>query len=103
MGLRKGTTNNPAGRPAGTPNKLNADLQQRIADFLNDNFDEVISDWHKLENKREKINFFRDLIKYKLPTLQATEFRTDFDKMTDEQLDHIINELKKNGNDEKSR
>lgn len=94
MGLKKGNTNNPAGRPVGTPNKLNIDLRKRISDFLNDNFDEVISDWHKLDNWREKLNFYKELIKYQIPTLQSTEFKTDFDKLTDEQLDYIIETLK---------
>ena len=36
---------------------------------------------------------FEKLLKYSLPTLQATSLDFGFEKMTDEQLDEIINRL----------
>jgi len=92
MGLKKGQTNNSNGRPTGSINKLCKPLRQSITEFLENNFDEVVSEWSKLEGK-DKLNFYRDLLKFAVPTLQATEFKTDFEKMTDEQLDRVINEL----------
>lgn len=92
MGLKKGQTNNANGRPTGSINKLCKPLRQSITEFLENNFAEVVSEWSKLEGK-DKLNFYRDLLKFAVPTLQATEFKADFDKMTDEQLDRVINEL----------
>ena len=92
MGLKKGQTNNYNGRPTGSINKLCKPLRQSITEFLENNFAEVVSEWSKLEGK-DKLNFYRDLLKFAVPTLQATEFKTDFEKMTDEQLDRVINEL----------
>lgn len=92
MGLKKGQTNNSNGRPTGSINKLCKPLRQSITEFLENNFAEVVSEWSKLEGK-DKLNFYRDLLKFAVPTLQATEFKTDFEKMTDEQLDRVINEL----------
>ncbi len=98
MGLKKGQTNNSNGRPTGSINKLCKPLRQSITEFLENNFAEVVSEWSKLEGK-DKLNFYRDLLKFAVPTLQATEFKTDFEKMTDEQLDKIINELTSKAND----
>ena len=92
MGLKKGQTNNSNGRPTGSINKLCKPLRQSITEFLENNFAEVVSEWSKLEGK-DKLNFYRDLLKFAVPTLQATEFKADFDKMTEEQLDRVINEL----------
>jgi len=94
MGLKKGQTNNPKGRPQGSINKITKDLRQSITDFLEQNFVDVVEIWKKLDNDKCKLNFYRDLLRYAVPTLQSTEFKTDFDKLTDAQLDYIINELK---------
>lgn len=37
---------------------------------------------------------FEKLMRFVLPTLQATTLQTDFERLTDTQLDDIINELK---------
>ena len=39
MGLKKGQTNNPAGRPKGTINKANRELRDMIKDFLAENLE----------------------------------------------------------------
>lgn len=95
MGLKKGQTNNPNGRPAGSTNKISNDLRQLITEFLNNNFEEVVKIWEKSDNNKDKLNFYRDLLRFAVPTLQATELTTDFEKMTNEQLDYIIDELTK--------
>lgn len=89
----KGHTNNPNGRPKGTPNKVTTDLRQWITNFLEDNRKQIQKDWKALEPK-ERITLFEKLLKYSLPTLQATSLTTDFEKLTDEQLDTIIENLK---------
>jgi hypothetical protein len=99
MGLKKGTTNNPAGRKKGTPNKLTADLRQRINEVLENNWQNIEADIKALEPK-DRLMFIEKLLKYTLPTLQATSLNVDFEKLSDEQLDKIIDELKKTFNDE---
>jgi len=37
MGLKKGMTNNPKGKPPGTLNKLSRDMKQTIHEFLTEN------------------------------------------------------------------
>ena len=94
MGLKKGQTNNPTGRPAGSPNRNTKDLRQWVTAFIAANTEQIESDWQQLEPK-ERIQMFEKLLKYTLPTLQATSSTIDFEGMTDEQLDTIISELKK--------
>lgn len=80
------------GRKKGALNKLSTDLKKEITDFLNDNFDEVKKEWQSLEGK-DKLNFYKDLLKYSVPQMQSTSLETDLSKLTDEQLDYILNNL----------
>lgn len=91
--FKKGESGNPEGRPKGSVNKVTKPLRESITAFLDENFDEVVKMWQGMSPGRDKLNFFRDLLKYAVPQLQSTELKTDFDALTDEQLDHIINEL----------
>jgi hypothetical protein len=93
MPLPKGTTNNPNGRPAGVPNKVTADLRAWVAAFIDEQREQIVKDWAALDPK-DRIVMFEKLLRFVLPTLQATTLQTDFDRLTDEQLDRIINELK---------
>jgi len=88
------------GRQRGGLNKLPRDLRQSITEFLQANFDEVVKEWEELENPRDKLNFYRDLLRYAVPVLQSTQLTTDFEKLTDEQLDYIIESLKASQNDQ---
>ena len=93
MKYQKGQGGNPAGRPKGSVNKVTKPLRESITAFLDENFDEVIRIWKGMTPGRDKLNFYRDLLKYAVPTLSSVEQKTDFDSLTDEQLDKIINEL----------
>lgn len=101
MGLHSGQTNNPNGRPKGSINKMSQELRESITDFLKKHFDDVITEWQKLEGK-EKLTFYRDLLKYAVPTLSTMQLETEFERLPDDQLDKIINELK-NGTYDKER
>jgi hypothetical protein len=89
----KGVTNNPNGRPKGSQNKATADLRQWIGEFIEGQRDQIINDWQSLEPK-DRIIMFEKLMRFVLPTLQATTLQTDFDRLPDDQLDYIIEGLK---------
>ena len=72
MGLKKGMTNNPNGRPKGAINKSTVELRQRITDFLNENWETVQKDWKSLDTK-DRLRFYEKMLQYKLPLLQRTE------------------------------
>lgn len=95
MGLPKGRTNNPAGKPPGALNRITKDLRESITEFLENNFDEVIQDWHNLKDKRDKIQLYRDLLQYAVPRMRTVEMKSEFEKLSDEDLKRVIDELKK--------
>ena len=83
------------GRKPGKPNKATTDLRQWINDFIDSNLEQIKEDWKRLE-PRERIVLFEKLLKYSIPTLQATSLTTDFEKLSDEDLQKIVDELLKN-------
>lgn len=87
------------GRQKGSLNKVSEELRIDITQFLADNFIEVIKIWQKTESNKDKLSFYKDLLKYAVPTLQSTELDFNFDKLTDEQLDYIIDNLIKKNNE----
>ncbi|MFP5041907.1 hypothetical protein [Parasediminibacterium sp. JCM 36343] len=98
MAFKQGESGNKTGRPKGKPNKVTGNLREWINKFINNNREQMEADFKALEPK-DRIVMFEKLLKYTLPTLQATSLTADFAKMTDEQLDEIINQLKKSNND----
>ena len=93
MPIPKGVTNNPNGRPKGSQNKATADLRQWLTEFVHGQREQILLDWQSLEPK-DRIVMFEKLMRFVLPTLQAATLQTDFERLTDTQLDDIINELK---------
>lgn len=96
-GLKPGNTNNKNGRPKGTINKINKELREKINDFLDGNFEKVKADFLKLEPK-DRLKFYTELLPYSIPKLQAgtLDIALDFDSMTEQDLDKIIEKLKQN-------
>ena len=82
------------GRPKGTPNRITAELRDWISCFINDNKEKIQEDFYSL-NPRDRVVLFEKLLKYALPVLQTTTLQTDFERMTDAELDKVIGELKK--------
>jgi hypothetical protein len=93
MGLPKGRTNNPAGKPIGSNSKPVGDLRRWVGEFIEGEREQIVSDWKALEPK-DRIVMFEKLMRFVLPTLQATTLQTDFERMTDAELDYIIEGLK---------
>lgn len=56
------------GRAQGTPNKVTKELRERISDFLNDNFEQFVSDFATLEADK-KIAVFERLLQYSVPKM----------------------------------
>lgn len=93
MGLHKGTTNNPNGRPKGKPNRTTDELRVMVQNFIDDNLQTLQADFDKLEPK-DRLAFIERLLKHVLPApLQ------ELDRLTDEQLNELINKLKAKNNE----
>jgi hypothetical protein len=91
MPFKKGISGNTLGRPIGAKGKNN--LREFIIEFLEHNTERIKKDFELLEPK-DRIVLFEKLLKYSLPTLQSTTLSTNLDKLTDTELDTIIQELK---------
>ena len=85
---KKGTINNPNGRPKGKPNKSTDELRNLLQNFIDTNMETMQADYDKLEPK-DRLTFINNLLRHVLPApLQELE------RLTDEQLDELINRLK---------
>lgn len=92
MPFKKGQSGNKAGRPKRSTNKATTDLRKWVNEFIEDNRDQIKKDWKALEPS-QRIIMFEKLLKYSLPTLQATSLDFGFEKLSDTDLDKIINKL----------
>jgi len=93
MPFRKGQSGNLKGRTKGTQNKVTKHLRESITSFLENNFERLENDFEILPPK-DRIKFYCDLLQYSLPKLQTVQLETDFEHLTDIELDRIIIELK---------
>ena len=80
------------GRPKGTPNKITAELREWICNFIHDNRERIQNDFNELP-PRDRVVLFEKFLRYALPVLQSTTLSTDFDRMSDDQLNKVIDQL----------
>lgn len=79
MGLKKGQTNNPNGRPKGKPNKTTAEIREAYQSFVENNipnFEEWLNRVAKT-NPAKAIELVTGLSEYFLPKLQRSEIVGD--------------------------
>lgn len=102
MGLPKGKTNNPNGRPKGSKNKASENLRKSVLDLLDENWDTIQRDLKKLEPK-DRLGFLEKLLPYTLPKLQSVEVKAEVNTkleslnlvQLDRLIDHILNDKAK--------
>ena len=88
MGLHKGQTNNKAGRPAGSLNKTTEELRSIFIQFLDHNIDEIQKSFDELD-ARNKLLFIEKVARLVIPAPLH-----DLERLTDEQLRQLIQNLK---------
>jgi len=87
--FEKGKSGNPTGRPRGTKSKTTEQLRRIIAKFLTANLTSIQAEYDSLKTAREKLNFVERLLRHVLPPPQD-----ELMKLSDEDLDRLINKLK---------
>lgn len=89
---RKGETNNPAGRPKGTPNKITGELRISIKMFLEKKWPKIEANFNKLE-PYQQVQFFEKLMPYVVPRLRESDLKIDFTKLSDQELTKVVESL----------
>jgi hypothetical protein len=88
MGLPKGKTNNPNGRPKGSQNKLAKNLRERIVDILDSDFtpEKIRYDLNQLKPE-DRLAMLIKLMDFAIPRLKQVDFQGNIN----------LNELPYNG------
>ena len=89
------------GRVQGTPNAITSDLRAKISTIVAKQIDSIEKDLQSLE-PMQRLQIVEKLISYCVPKLQAQSFEIDFQNLSEQQLDVIINHLNFNDDDDDS-
>lgn len=92
-------TQKTGGRSAGTPNKVTGETKKWIQQLIDGNRKQLEKDLKALDPV-ERWRVIEKLISYVVPKMQSVEAKVEFETLTDEQLDLLINELSKNIEDD---
>ena len=93
MARPKGTPKT-GGRVKGTPNKVTYSLKEWITSLIDKQRTQIEQDLQELEPK-ERLQMIEKLMQYVIPKQAAQQVKLDFDNMTDEQLEQLVNEITK--------
>ena len=90
--FKPGISGNLMGRPHGTPNRVTGDLRQRVNDLWTQTFDQILNDFEALE-PRDRVAAWCRLAEYALPKVQRTENVLDVSKLSDDEVDALLNRI----------
>lgn len=93
MARPKGTPKT-GGRVKGTPNKVTYSRKEWITSLIDKQRTQIEQDLQELEPK-ERLQMIEKLMQYVIPKQAAQQVKLDFDSMTDEQLQRLVEEMTK--------
>lgn len=112
MGLKKGNTNNPNGRPKGSKNKVTVEVREVFKSLLEENINQIQKDIESLTPK-ERVNVLLKISEFVIPKLRSIDsegklsgenykeyvkLKAEHDRleqMTEEELNEELNRLEK--------
>lgn len=90
--FKQGISGNPKGRPKGAKGKASKDVKALLAKIVSDNIPSVQRDLSQLEPK-ERLIILEKLMAYVIPKATTTQNNINVDKLTEEQINQIIESL----------
>lgn len=90
--FKQGESGNPKGRPKGAKGKASKDVKALLAKIVSDNIPSVQRDLSQLEPK-ERLIILEKLMAYVIPKATTTQNNINVDKLTEEQINQIIESL----------
>lgn len=101
MARPKGTPKT-GGRQKGTPNKTTASIREWLIEVIGKNQRQIEKDLKELE-PGARLQVIAKLLPFVVPKMESINATIDYNKLSDEQLDMVINEITKeidNGEEE---
>lgn len=95
MAQQKGHTGNPNGRPKGSTNKITKDTREWLAKIIAKNRKQVEQDLAALEPK-DRLLVLEKFMQYTTPKMQSVAATIELERLNDEQLDNVIENLTAN-------
>ena len=92
MAQPKDHTGNPNGRPKGSPNKVTASMRSWLAELIDGNRAQIVSDLAALEPK-DRLTMLERFMQYTLPKMQNIEQDVnlvDFNSLSEAQIDALV-------------
>lgn len=74
----------------GIPNRATVTLRDAVHTLLDDNYHTIVADLKKLKPK-ERVDAWCRLLEYALPKLQRSEVSIDISKLSDGEIDALLN------------
>ena len=96
---RKKGTQKTGGRQLGTPNKITSSTRQLIQDIIDNNLNTLNDDIKKLSPK-DRINAITGLLPYIMPKQQSTTATLAIERLGDEQINELAEQILNGMNDE---
>lgn len=89
MAFQPGQSGNPAGRPPGAKAKVSSELADKLAGFLNEDFELFVKDWSELK-PAERSKLRPTFYEFVLPKLSRGSLEFDLTKLSDSEIEKLL-------------